>query len=66
MRDINKDALIHNIEGMINALEYDSMRSSGKCKINAGALVDLHNLLAIYKKETTKPAAKPAAAKPTK
>ncbi len=66
MREINKEALIHNIEGMINALEYDSMRSSGKCKMNAGSLVDLHNLLDIYKKQTTKPAAKTSAAKTTK
>ncbi len=36
---------------MINTLEYDSMRSAGKCKINAGLLVNLHTLKDIYIKE---------------
>ncbi len=36
---------------MINTLEYDSMRSAGKTKINCGLLVNLYNLKDIYKKE---------------
>ena len=59
MREIHRSDLLSNIEDMINALEYDSMRSAGKCKMNASTLVDLYNLQAIYKttpatKQTTK------------
>ncbi len=63
MRDINKEQLLGNINEMINALEYDSMRSGGKCKLNAGAIVDLYKLKAIH---DSKPAAKTSAAKTTK
>ena len=34
MREINTDQLINNYNEMINLLEYDSMRSAGKAKIN--------------------------------
>lgn len=63
MREIDKSALVANIESMINALEYDSMRSGGKCKINSGTLVNLYALNDIYKKQVVaaKPVAKPAA-----
>ena len=43
-RPIAYDTLIHNVEVMINTLEYDSMRSAGKCKANAGNLNDLYTL----------------------
>ena len=33
---------------MINLLEYDSMRSAGKCKINSGTLETLINLKKHY------------------
>ena len=36
---------------MINTLEYDSMRSPGKTKVNAGLLVNLYTLKDIYIKE---------------
>ena len=42
---------MYNIETMINTLEYDSMRSPGKTKLNAGLLVDLYTLKDIYVKE---------------
>ena len=51
MREINKTELLYNIDTMINTLEYDSMRSAGKTKINCGLLVNLYNLKDIYKKE---------------
>jgi len=35
---------------MINTLEYDSMRSAGKCKLNADTLINLHNLKEKYLK----------------
>ena len=40
-RDIDYDILLANVEQMIGLLEYDSMRSAGKCKLNG---VDLHSL----------------------
>lgn len=61
MRTIDKEAMLHNIDEMINALEFDSMRSAGKCKLNAGVLVSLHQLREFYK-----PAAKPATKSTTK
>ena len=51
MREINKSEVLYNIETMINTLEYDSMRSPGKTKINASLLVDLYTLKDIYVKE---------------
>lgn len=43
-RPIDYDLLLHNVEVMINTLEYDSMRSAGKTKANAGNLNDLYSL----------------------
>jgi hypothetical protein len=45
---------------MINTLEYDSMRSPGKAKMNAYNLYYMSNLLAHYKEQTSKPSVKPA------
>ena len=42
---------MYNIDTMINTLEYDSMRSPGKTKVNAGLLVNLYTLKDIYIKE---------------
>lgn len=66
MREITKVTLLDNINQMINALEYDSMRSGGKCKINAGTLVDLYNLRKIYEDQAATVVPKPAAVKKTK
>jgi len=51
VREINKSELLYNIDNMINTLEYDSMRSPGKCKINASLLVNLYALKDVYLKE---------------
>ncbi len=65
MREIIKEELISNINTIINSLEFDSMRSGGKCKINAGTIVDLYNLRNLYIAEQNTAAAvkKPAAKK---
>jgi hypothetical protein len=54
VREINKTELLYNIETMINTLEYDSMRSAGKTKVNCGLLVSLYTLKEIYEKEIKK------------
>ena len=51
MREVNKTEVLFNVETMINTLEYDSMRSPGKTKVNAGLLVNLYALKDIYIKE---------------
>ena len=50
LKEINYQALIENCESMINTLEYDSMRSAGKCKLNSDTLINLHNLKERYLK----------------
>ena len=40
-RMIDYNALLENVVEMIGLLEFDSMRSAGKCKLNG---VDLHSL----------------------
>ena len=40
--DYNK--LIENLDAMVNALEYDSMRSPGKAKMNAETILAMINL----------------------
>ena len=40
-REIDYNALLNNVIEMIGLLEFDSMRSAGKCKLNG---VDLNNL----------------------
>tara|TARA_R100000742_G_C4180512_1_gene15805 strand:+ start:45 stop:281 length:237 start_codon:yes stop_codon:yes gene_type:complete len=51
VREVNKTEVLFNVETMINTLEYDSMRSPGKTKVNAGLLVNLYALKDIYIKE---------------
>ncbi len=48
MRPIDIDALLLNYNEMINTLEYDSMRSAGKAKLNADKLLNLHALVERY------------------
>jgi len=60
MRDTNIDMLLEHVVSMINTLEYDSMRSPGKTKVNAGTLVSLYALKDIYEAEAKK---KPASKK---
>ena len=56
-KQIDYEALTHNLRQMINVLEYDSMRSPGKAKINSQHLHSMHYLLDKYKdKVKQKPA----------
>ena len=51
MREIDYDKLLANVIEMINTLEFDSMRSGGKCKINAQTM---HYLIQLEKHYQTK------------
>jgi len=51
MRPIYYEQLIKNYKDMINTLEYDSMRSGGKAKLNSTDLTNMHNLVERYQKE---------------
>ena len=53
-KDIDYEMLIHNLEQMINVLEYDSMRSPGKAKINSQHLHSMHWLAEKYKANVKK------------
>ena len=44
MHDIDYAVLLDNVNKMINLLEFDAMRSSGKAKLNSGHLDALYNL----------------------
>jgi len=48
MRKIDYDKILSNIDTMINTLEYDSIRSGGKVKMNAEDLVNLIELRKHY------------------
>ncbi len=52
-REINYEILIENVKEMIQLLEFDSMRSSGKTKMNSQHLDSLYRLKAIYEAKTT-------------
>ena len=54
MHDIDYIMLEENISKMINLLEYDSMRSAGKAKLNSQHLHSLYELKAIYTKMNSK------------
>jgi hypothetical protein len=49
MYEIKYEQLIENYDQMINTLEYDSMRSGGKAKLNAETLYYLHTMRSKYK-----------------
>jgi hypothetical protein len=57
MYEINYEQLLTNYNQMINTLEYDSMRSGGKAKLNADTLNKLYVMKAMYEKKI-KPAEK--------
>ena len=44
VNEINYEALLKNVDQMINLLEFDSMRSAGKCKLNSIHLESLYVL----------------------
>lgn len=64
MRMIDTNQLLEHVEGMINTLEFDSMRSPGKTKMNAATLVALYALKDRYVDDLSK-VSKKAAAKTT-
>ena len=47
--EINYKSLLENIDKMINLLEFDSMRSAGKMKLNSQHLHSLYWLKDKYK-----------------
>lgn len=51
MKEIDYNLIIKNLEDMINLLEYDSMRSSGKAKLNSQHLHSMYWLVDKYKSE---------------
>jgi hypothetical protein len=57
MYEINYEQLITHYNQLINTLEYDSMRSGGKAKLNADTLNKLYVMKAMYEKKI-KPAEK--------
>jgi len=44
IKPIDYQRLLDNVNQMINLLEYDAMRGSGKCKLNAANIADLYQL----------------------
>ena len=48
VHEINYVKLLQNVNQMIDLLEYDSMRSSGKCKMNSQHLHSLYFLKEKY------------------
>ena len=51
MYEINYQQLLDNYDQMINTLEYDSMRSGGKAKLNADTLHYLYSMKSVYEKK---------------
>ena len=51
MRNVDREILLTNVIDMINTLEYDSMRSPGKTKMNAQVLASLYALKEVYEAE---------------
>jgi hypothetical protein len=51
---IDYDVLIHNYKHMINLLEFDSMRSAGKAKMNSQHLHSMHYLLDLAEQKVKK------------
>ena len=51
MKEINYKEVIANLDQMINILEFDSMRSAGKAKLNAPQLHSMYTLKEIYEKK---------------
>jgi hypothetical protein len=54
MRLINYETLVMNCTDIINTLEHDSMRSSGKMKMNADTILALYKLLSRYEEKVVK------------
>ena len=54
MHTIDYEMLVGNIKQMINLLEFDAMRSSGKAKLNSQHLHSLYFLLEKYESKSKK------------
>jgi hypothetical protein len=54
MRLINYETLVENCKDIINTLEHDSMRSSGKMKMNSDTILALYKLLSTYQEKVVK------------
>ena len=54
-REIDYNLLLDNVKGMIALLEFDSMRSSGKTKMNSQHLHSLYELKDRYERMVKKP-----------
>ena len=55
LHDIKYDVLLDNVNTMINLLEFDSQRSSGKMKLNSQHLHSMYYLKDIYEAKVKKP-----------
>lgn len=53
-RTIDYNKLVGNTMDIINTLEHDSMRSSGKMKMNSNQILSLYKLLHIYQDKVAK------------
>jgi hypothetical protein len=53
-RTIDYNILVGNTTDIINTLEHDSMRSSGKMKMNSNQILALYKLLPIYQDKVAK------------
>lgn len=62
-RQINYVDLVENLNTMIGLLEFDSMRSAGKAKLNCKDLVALYSLKERYEAQMKPAPAKRTAAK---
>ena len=58
-REIDYNRLLANVNEMINTLEYDSMRSGGKTKLNCDRLFYLYSQKDRYSKMLEKNSKKP-------
>ena len=63
MKPIDYSLLLDNVDSMINLLEFDAMRSSGKAKMNSQHLHSLYYLKEQYESKVKKPVAKKVAVK---
>ena len=55
IHDIKYDVLLDNVNTMINLLEFDSQRSSGKMKLNSQHLHSMYYLKDLYESKVKKP-----------
>ena len=55
MKPIDYSLLLDNVDSMINLLEFDAMRSSGKAKMNSQHLHSLYYLKEQYESKVKKP-----------